>query len=88
MIRRWFVFLVVPLAVAVSARPAPAAPVPAAEKQSLDAFASANASCRQWSDGCVICMRQAGAAYACSTPGIACQPSPLACRDPTPNGKP
>ena len=81
---RWPVILVLALASA-GVRAAPAAPVPPAEKQSLDAFAAANASCREWSDGCVVCVRQgeaANRAFACSTPGIACTPSRLACRTP------
>ena len=82
---RWLALLVLALA-PVGVRAAPAASVPAAETQSLDAFAAANASCHEWSNGCVVCVRQGDTsdkgAFACSTPGIACTPSRLACRAP------
>lgn len=67
---------------------APAAALPSSETQSLEAFAAANASCHEWSDGCVVCVRRADAGFACSTPGIACTPSPLACRSPAPPATP
>ena len=84
MIRRALVCLGLSLTVTATARAEPVAPLPPVEKQSLEAFAAANSACREWSDGCVVCTRQAGTGYACSTPGIACQSSPLACRDPAP----
>ena len=58
----------------------PGAPLPSSETQSLQAFAAANTACHVWSDGCVVCTRQTVGAFACSTPGIACQPVALACR--------
>ncbi len=59
--------------------------VPPAEQHSLAQFATANPTCRSWSDGCAVCQRMAaGDAFACSTPGIACQPASLVCREPPP----
>jgi hypothetical protein len=43
------------------------------------AFGDRNPSCREWSDGCVICLRGADGSH-CSTPGIACQPGQLRCK--------
>ncbi|AWM88104.1 hypothetical protein C4E04_16030 [Microvirga sp. 17 mud 1-3] len=37
------------------------------------------ASCREWSDGCMVCRRLPAGTAACSTPGIACVPGPLRC---------
>jgi hypothetical protein len=36
------------------------------------------AGCREWTDGCVTCARQASGP-ACSTPGIACTRGPVTC---------
>ena len=49
---------------------------------SIQGYGRANASCRAWTDGCTICQANGGGAAACSTPGIACTPGPVACRDP------
>ena len=98
---RWLSVLALVLAApgvrAEPSAPLLSAPLPSAEKQSLDAFAAANASCLEWSDGCVVCLRRDSAAdkgadkgapqngaFACSTPGIACTPAKLACRTPPP----
>jgi hypothetical protein len=87
---RWLAILVLVLASA-GVHADPAAPLPPEEKQSLDGFATANPACHEWSDGCVVCVRQDSAtdgkeadkaAYSCSTPGIACTPAQLACRPP------
>ena len=37
------------------------------------AYGDRNAACLEWSDGCVVCAREADGPH-CSTPGIACQP--------------
>jgi hypothetical protein len=66
---------------------APASPTPTLdprEQASLQSFDAANPACREWSDGCAICRRDAADAGHCSTPGIACQPSAVACTDPRP----
>lgn len=64
--------------------PALAEPVGDARRQSFDAFAAAHADCREWSDGCAVCRRTQDKDFACSLPGIACQPTGLACRDSAP----
>jgi hypothetical protein len=66
--------------------PAPIAnpPVAAAplspEDLSLQGFALQNPLCREWSDGCSVRMRGEKDACHCSTPGVACQSSAIACR--------
>ena len=40
--------------------------------------AGPSATCQEWTDGCVICVRSPGGA-ACSTPGIACVRGELRC---------
>ena len=77
---RWLAVLALMLASA-GVRADPAAPLPPAEKQSLEAFAAAHEACQTWSDGCVVCRRMKESSFGCSTPGIACQPSPLMCQD-------
>jgi len=61
---------VVALAVTVLAVLAGAMPTPQAGPP---------ASCREWSDGCMVCRRDSAGTPACSTPGIACVPGPLRC---------
>lgn len=80
--------LLLGLAAATAARAEPATPLPPAEQQSLDAFSTAHKDCNVWSDGCVVCRRLQETAFACSTPGPACQPEPLACRGATPDQVP
>ncbi len=73
------------LACAADAPPAPAAreviipaPLPGdvqAEQKSVQAWGRDNPDCVEWSDGCVVCTKEA-----CSTPGIACTPRETACR--------
>ena len=46
----------------------------------LENFARVDEACREWSDGCAVCRRQEDGAVGCSSPGIACQPSPVTCR--------
>ncbi|MGO8801325.1 MAG: hypothetical protein ACLQE9_17010 [Roseiarcus sp.] len=59
----------------------PAAPSPPSpEDVSLQGFASQNPLCREWDDGCSVCLRDEKDAAHCSTPGIACQPEPIRCR--------
>ena len=57
------------------------APPPAATPAPVDlhAYGDTDLDCLQWKDGCRICRRQDGGAVACSTPGIACLPGPIAC---------
>ncbi len=42
-------------------------------------YGDADATCREWGNGCQICLRQDDGAIACSTPGIACLPKPTVC---------
>ena len=48
---------------------------------SVQAFGRANA-CASWGDGCTVCTRAGDGPAACSTPGIACTPGPVACKAP------
>ena len=50
------------------------------EQASLQSFAAAHPDCVEWSDGCAVCRRDT--AMHCSLPGIACQPSAIACKRP------
>jgi hypothetical protein len=51
---------------------------------SLLGFAAVNPACHEWNDGCATCRRDAAGAVHCSTPGIACQPREVVCREPDP----
>jgi hypothetical protein len=53
---------------------------PSAEELSLEGFGAKTPACLEWSDGCAVCARDDRQAAHCSTPGIACQPGPIACR--------
>ncbi len=57
-------------------------PVPAPKPAGVQAYGKQNPACLEWTDGCVICVRQ-GEAIHCSTPGITCQPGALVCKRPT-----
>ncbi|WP_158812642.1 hypothetical protein [Methylocapsa sp. S129] len=61
------------------APPASAPPI-SNEAVTLQGFGMQNPLCREWSDGCAICLRDEKGAARCSTPGIACQPTPIVCR--------
>ncbi len=52
----------------------------AAEQASLQSFGAAHPECVEWGDGCAVCKRDDSAH--CSTTGIACQPTPIACQTP------
>lgn len=54
--------------------------VPDPEHKTLESFADANAACREWTDGCAVCLRHENGTFDCSLPGIACQPRGLTCR--------
>lgn len=54
---------------------------PAATAVSVQGYGLGTA-CRSWTDGCVVCTRPASGQAACSTPGIACTPGPIACTIP------
>lgn len=52
--------------------------VSTAPATSVQSFGRAN-SCPSWGDGCTVCTRTGDGGSACSLPGIACTPGPLAC---------
>jgi hypothetical protein len=54
------------------------APAPATEKPA-QAYGEDHPACREWTDGCFVCARQADGAIACSTVGAACLPAAVAC---------
>jgi hypothetical protein len=54
--------------------------VPAPRPVPIQAYATDNPSCLEWTDGCTICVKSDTGAVACSTPGIACQPAGLQCK--------
>ena len=46
---------------------------------SIQAYGQQNPACREWTNGCVLCVSTDGHAQ-CSTPGIACTPAGLTCK--------
>jgi hypothetical protein len=59
----------------------PPGPAPAeSETLSLQGFGAKNPLCREWGDGCSVCLRDDKDAAHCSTPGVACQPASIVCR--------
>ncbi len=46
------------------------------EVKAVQAFGDTDRICAEWTDGCVICLRETSA---CSLPGIACQPKTVTC---------
>ena len=65
-----------------AAAPAPSPPPVANEALSLQGFGVKNPLCREWGDDCSICLRDDKDAAHCSTPGVACQPASIVCRQP------
>ncbi len=55
---------------------------PAATDRMTGSMAEAERTCREWTDGCSVCLRRDDSAFDCSLPGIACQPAPVVCRVP------
>ena len=55
---------------------------------SLQQFGAAAGLCLEWSDGCVVCLRDAAGVGRCSLTGIACQPGPILCMRETPKAAP
>jgi hypothetical protein len=55
---------------------------PQNESLSLQGFGAKNPLCREWSDECSVCLRDDKDAAHCSTPGVACQPAAIICRQP------
>jgi hypothetical protein len=50
------------------------------ESLSLQGFGAKNPLCREWGDDCSVCLRDDKEAAHCSTPGVACQPAAIVCR--------
>lgn len=57
----------------------PQSPDPAVVSVDVHRYGDTDATCREWSNGCQICLRQDDGAIACSTPGIACLPKRAVC---------
>jgi hypothetical protein len=82
MARFWIIATSLAAALCASATLAAAdeAPAQAGEQASLEGFAAAAPFCLEWSDGCAVCARDDNNVAHCSTPGVACQPTAIACR--------
>jgi hypothetical protein len=50
----------------------------------IQAYATDNPSCLEWTDGCTICTKPDSGEPHCSTPGIACQPAGIQCKKKAP----
>jgi len=74
MIRTAFAFLLLATP-AFADEPPPPRAAPKDELVTVQSFGRAHPDCVEWSDACIVCTR-AG----CSTPGIACTPTPPVCR--------
>jgi hypothetical protein len=46
---------------------------------SVQGYAKQNPGCREWTNGCILCVIDDGRAQ-CSTPGIACVPAGITCK--------
>ena len=60
--------------------PAPDSTPAQNESLSLQGFGAKNPLCREWGDDCSVCLRDDKDAAHCSTPGVACQPAAIVCR--------
>jgi len=58
--------------------PAPT-PAPIQRPASSSPLAPPTATCREWSDGCRVCLRAVGGEVSCSNVGIACVPKAATC---------
>jgi hypothetical protein len=54
------------------------------ETVSMQGFAARNPLCLEWTDNCAVCLRDQKGVAQCSTPGIACQPAAIVCRQEKP----
>ena len=55
------------------------AQTPEAEQKPVEAFGADHPDCIEWTDGCIICLRQEGDSPSCSTVGAACLPAAPVC---------
>jgi hypothetical protein len=70
--------------------PPPASPMPAPTPTPEPSWFTPpmGAACRQWSDGCHVCIRASSdAETSCSTPSIACVQTALRCLEPQPSAQ-
>jgi len=51
----------------------------AAEEKPTQAYGEDHPACQEWTDGCLVCARQADGAAACSMVGAACLPAAVSC---------
>ena len=76
-LRRWLI-----AAVLISIAPALAADLPLEPRRApmeANPHQPPSATCREWSDGCRTCQRNAGGEVSCSNVGIACVPKAATC---------
>lgn len=52
---------------------------PESDQRPVQAFGRDHPSCREWTDGCLVCARRADGAAACSMVGTACLPAAIVC---------
>lgn len=57
-----------------------ASPGTSAPSGEVETYGEADATCREWGNGCQVCRRQPAGGWACSTAGIACLPEAVTCR--------
>jgi hypothetical protein len=50
-----------------------------AEEKPTQSFDERAPDCAEWSDGCIVCAKQADGEIGCSTPGVACTPREPSC---------
>ncbi|CAN2534604.1 hypothetical+protein [Methylocapsa aurea] len=50
-----------------------------AEEKPTQAYGDDHPACEEWTDGCLVCARQADGAAACSIVGAACLPAAVSC---------
>lgn len=73
-------FAVLTLSTGARADSFKAPPVHEGPKVSVQAYGKQNPDCLNWTNGCVLCITDANGRSQCSTPGIACQPRGLTCK--------
>ena len=59
---------------------APAMPPPESSPATVYTYGAENRDCLEWTNACQTCKRNDAGVPACSTPGIACTPGAMVCR--------
>jgi hypothetical protein len=67
------------LAAATAGRADTPPTVPESGQKPTQAYGADHASCRQWTDGCLVCARHEDGSAACSMVGTACLPAAVVC---------